>query len=94
MDDEDVYVLSEDGVEQAHGLIVDLWVVTLDQGNGERMAAFDAVAPDGSQVPFLLVTSEREVLERIDFEDMARREQATVRLRHFRACHDQGEFKP
>jgi hypothetical protein len=74
--------------------VVDLWAVVLDQGDGERIGAFEMGNPDGGRIPLLLISPEREQLARFDLDHMARLEGATVRLRHFRACHDQTECRP
>jgi hypothetical protein len=88
------------GVERARaeiaeigaGLVTDLWVLMIDRGDGtgELIAATD----DGSAAGLAMVSTEPELFEHIDLAEMARMEGATIRLRHFRACHDQGEFKP
>jgi hypothetical protein len=87
-----------EGVERAQaeavtaGLVTDLWVLMIDRGDGsgELIAASD----DGSTTGMAMVSTVRELFDKLDLAEMAKTEGATVRLRHFRACHDQSEHRP
>lgn len=94
----EAFVAYVEGVERAQargaGLVTDLWVLMIDRGDGEGELIVCTDDGTDSGRGMAMVSTNVEVFEGIDLAAMARGESATIRLRHFRACHDQGEFKP
>lgn len=71
-------------------VVGDLYAVIVQRDGGPELVV---AVPEGgcSRVP--LISPYRDDFDRFDFAELARDENATIRLRHYVACHDE-EWKP